>query len=109
MTKRKSTFRNLQLFLLSSALILLAVLKTQAGGPVVWETSSRAELLNGESHGVSVTDTGALMLAPQLTQLFDTAQAFVWSSAADAAGEAHLSTGRAGPILLVSPDRNGPR
>jgi sugar lactone lactonase YvrE len=107
MTKRKSTFRNLQLFLLSSALILLAVLKTHAGGPVVWQTSSRAELLNGESHGVSVTDTGALMLAPQFTQVFDTEQAFVWSSAADAAGNVYLGTGHDGRIFRVGADGKG--
>ena len=34
-----------------------------AGEPVVWNISSRAELLKGEARGVSVTDNGILTLA----------------------------------------------
>jgi sugar lactone lactonase YvrE len=73
----------------------------------VWETDSRASLLNGESRGVSVTDTGALMLAPQFTQLFDTEQAYVWSSAADSAGNVYLGTGHDGKIFRVGADGRG--
>ncbi|HYY41546.1 MAG TPA: hypothetical protein VE775_02365, partial [Pyrinomonadaceae bacterium] len=74
---------------------------------MVWETDSRAELLNGESRGVSVTDTGALMLAPKFTQVFDTEQAYVWSSAADAAGNVFLGTGHDGRIFRVAADGRG--
>jgi hypothetical protein len=80
---------------------------TRAGGPVVWETDTRSEMLNGESHGVSVTDTGALMLAPQFTQVFDTEQAYVWSSAADSAGNVYLGTGHDGKIFRVGADGRG--
>jgi hypothetical protein len=78
-----------------------------AGGPVVWETNSRAELLNGDARGVSVSDTGALMLAPSFKQLFDTEQAYVWSSAVDASGTAYLGTGHDGKIFRVGPDGKG--
>jgi sugar lactone lactonase YvrE len=88
-------------------LILSAVLKTQAGGPVIWETDTRAEMMSGESHGVSVTDTGALMLAPQFTQVFNTEQAYVWSSAADSAGNVYLGTGHDGRIFRVGADGRG--
>jgi len=81
--------------------------KTEAGGPVVWETGSRSDLLAGESHGVSVTDTGALMLAPQFTKLFDSEQAYVWSSAADSAGNVYLGTGHDGKIFRVGADGRG--
>src|SRR5919202_995561 len=107
MTNTQTSSRTLRLLLLSSALVLIAVLKTHAGGPVVWETSSRAELLSGESHGVSVTDTGALMLAPQFAQVFDTEQAYVWSSAADSAGNVYLGTGHDGKIFRVGADGRG--
>src|SRR5437588_6070201 len=107
MTNRQTSFRTLQLLLLSSALVLLAASKTRAGGPVVWETDSRVELLGGEAHGVSVTDTGALMLAPQFTQLFNTEQAYVWSSTADAAGNVYLGTGHDGKIFRVGADGKG--
>src|SRR5919202_239275 len=107
MTNTQTSSRTLRLLLLSSALVLIAVLKTHAGGPVVWETSSRAELLSGESHGVSVTDTGALMLAPQFTQVFNTEQAYVWSSTADSAGNVYLGTGHDGKIFRLGADGKG--
>src|SRR5256714_10526267 len=107
MTNRQTAFRTLQLFIFSAALVLMAASKTRAGGPVVWETDSRVELLGGEAHGVSVTDTGALMLAPQFTQVFNTEQAYVWSSTADAAGNVYLGTGHDGKIFRVGADGKG--
>src|SRR5918911_5017452 len=107
MNNRQTASRTLQLLLLSSALVLLAASKTRAGGPVVWETNSRAELLNGEAHGVSITDTGALMLAPRFTQVFNTEQAYVWSSAIDQAGNVYLGTGHDGKIYRTGADGRG--
>src|SRR5919107_628509 len=104
MTNRRMPLRTLRLFLLSTAIVIFGVVKTRAGGPVVWETDSRAQLLSGESRGVSVTDTGALMLAPRFTQVFDTEQAYVWSSAADAAGNVYLGTGHDGRIFRAGAD-----
>jgi hypothetical protein len=78
-----------------------------AGEPVVWEISSRAELLKGEARGVSVTDTGVLTLAPNLNQLFNTDQAYVWSTAIDAAGNIYLGTGHDGKLFRVGPDGKG--
>jgi sugar lactone lactonase YvrE len=107
MTNRRIPLRTLRLFLLSSAVFIFGVVKAQAGGPVVWETDSRSQLLSGESRGVSVTDTGALMLAPRFTQVFDTEQAYVWSSAADPAGNVYLGTGHDGRIFRVTADGKG--
>src|SRR5437588_271023 len=107
MANRTSTLRTLQSTLLVFTFALLAVPVARGGCPVVWETGSRAELLNGESHGVSVTDAGALMLAPQFTKVFDTEQAYVWSSAADAAGNVYLGTGHDGKIFRVGADGKG--
>ncbi len=78
-----------------------------AGEPVVWEISSRTELLKGEARGVSVTDTGILTLAPNLSQLFNTDQAYVWSTAIDAAGNLYLGTGHDGKLFRVGPDGRG--
>src|SRR2546425_11098937 len=78
-----------------------------AGEPVVWEMSSRTELLKGEARGVSVTDNGVLTLAPQLNQLFNTEQAYVWSTAIDTAGNVYLGTGHDGKIFRVAPDGKG--
>src|SRR5258705_12375415 len=80
---------------------------TYAGQPVVWETSGRADLLKGDSRGVSISDTGMLMLAPKLTEIFNTEQAFVWASAVDAQGNVYLGTGHDGKIFKVSADGRG--
>jgi hypothetical protein len=80
---------------------------TFGGEPAVWEINSRAELLRGEARGVSVTDTGILTLAPNLGQLFNTDQAYVWSTAIDAAGNVYLGTGHDGKLFRVGPDGKG--
>jgi hypothetical protein len=107
MNKLQTAFRILPLSIISAALLFVVAPKTRAGGPVIWETNSRTELLTGESHGVSVTDTGALTLAPELKKLYDTQQAYVWSSAVDAAGNVYLGTGHDGKIFRVGADGKG--
>src|SRR6266446_2522900 len=78
-----------------------------AGEPVVWDINSRAELLKGEARGVSVTDSGILTLSPALSRLFSTDQAYIWSTAMDAAGNIYLGTGHDGKLFRVSPDGQG--
>lgn len=107
MTNKKTFLRLALLSLLLIAAHFLGASPARAGGPVVWETNSRAALLNGDARGVSVTDTGALMLAPRFTQMFDTEQAFVWSSAVDASGAVYLGTGHDGKIFRVGADGRG--
>jgi sugar lactone lactonase YvrE len=107
MTKRPKALRNLYAVFIAAVLLFISSANSRAGGPVVWETDSRAALLNGDSRGVSVTDTGALMLAPQFTQVFDTQQAYVWSSTADSAGNVYLGTGHDGKIFRVGSDGKG--
>jgi len=80
---------------------------TYSGQPVIWETNSRAELLKGDARGVSISDTGMLMLAPNLKEVFNTERAFVWSSAVDSQGNVYLGTGHDGKIYRVSPDGRG--
>jgi len=80
---------------------------TFAGEPMVWEISSRAELLKGDARGVSVTDTGILTLAPNLIPLFTTEQAYVWSTAIDASGNIYLGTGHDGKLFRIGADGKG--
>ena len=81
--------------------------KIQAGQPVIWEINGRAELLKGDARGVSITDTGKLMLAPNLTEVFNTEQAYIWSSAIDNQGNVYLGTGHDGKIYRVAADGRG--
>jgi hypothetical protein len=95
-----------QLTTLAIALTFL-VLPVEAGQPVVWETTGRTELLKGDSRGVSISDTGVLMLAPKLTEVFNTLQTYVWSSAVDNQGNVILGTGHDGKIYKVSTAGSG--
>jgi hypothetical protein len=93
--------------LISFALIFLFVVGIHAGQPMVWETSSRVELLKGDARGVSISDTGVIMLAPRLTELFNTQQTYIWSSAVDGQGNVYLGTGHDGKIFKVSSSAAG--
>ena len=73
-----------------------------AGQPAVWETSGRAELLKGDARGVSITDTGVLMLSPKLTEVFNTQQTYIWSSTVDNQGNVFLGTGHDGKTYKIS-------
>lgn len=95
--------RLLSICVFTTLLIVLPIRSTaRAGQPVVWETSSRTELLKGDSRGVSITDTGVLMLAPKLDELFNTQQTYVWSSTIDVQGNVFLGTGHDGKIFKVT-------
>jgi sugar lactone lactonase YvrE len=91
----------------TSFLILLLFVGIQAGQPLVWETSSRAELLKGDARGVSISDTGVLRLAPKLTEVFNTQQTYIWSSAISNQGDVFLGTGHDGRIYRVAADGSG--
>lgn len=82
-------------------------LSSFASEPVVWELSSRSEILKGDARGVSITNNGTVLLAPKMTQLFDTTQAFVWSSAVDDRGNVFLGTGHDGRVYKVGADGKG--
>ncbi|MDQ6787955.1 MAG: hypothetical protein M3033_14210 [Acidobacteriota bacterium] len=94
-----------KLFIFS--LMLAFTVAARAVEPQIWSINTRAEVLKGEAKGVSVTDAGAIMLAPRLTQVFNTEQPYVWSSAVDAAGNIFLGTGSNGRIYKISPDGKG--
>jgi outer membrane protein assembly factor BamB len=98
-----------QLLALAASLVIIAGLPfaTYSGQPIIWEISGRAELLKGNARGVSISDTGKLTLAPGLTEIFNTQQAFVWSSTVDNEGNVYLGTGHDGKIFRVSPDGRG--
>src|ERR1043165_3128428 len=83
------------------------LLPVQAGQPVVWETSGRTELLKGDSRGVSITDTGVLMLAPKLNEVYNTLQTYVWSSAVDNQGNVYLGTGHDGKTFKITASGTG--
>lgn len=87
--------------------LLFTVTISQAADPTIWATNSRAEFLRGEAKGVSITDTGAIVVSPKLTESFNTQQSYVWSSAADSSGNVYLGTGNDGKIFKVGANGSG--
>ena len=95
------------LAIITTLLLTFLVRPAHAGQPIIWETSGRTELLKGDSRGVSISDTGVLMLAPKLTEVFNTQQTYVWSSAVDSQGNVYLGTGHDGKTFKISPSGTG--
>jgi hypothetical protein len=88
---------------ITTILVLLAsFIAAQAGQPAIWETSGRVELLKGDARGVSISDTGVLMLAPKLNEVFNTQQTYIWSSAVDNQGNVFLGTGHDGKTFRIT-------
>jgi sugar lactone lactonase YvrE len=96
-----------RLFPLLVSVFLCSATAVFAGQPLVWEMSSRAELLKGEARGVSITDAGMVTLAPNTNEVFNTEQAYVWSSAVDSAGNVYLGTGHDGKLFRIGADGKG--
>jgi len=92
---------------ISALLLILFFNVAPAGQPAVWETSGRTELLKGDARGVSISDTGVLMLSPKLTEVFNTQQTYVWSSAIDNQGNVFLGTGHDGKIYRIPASGTG--
>lgn len=90
-------------FILSISLFLTA----QASEPLIWSVSSRADVMKGDSRGVSIDQNGTISLAPKLTEVFKTGQSFIWASAADALGNVYLGTGGDGKVFKVDVSGSG--
>src|ERR1051325_10778513 len=95
------------LFIFTTLLLTFLARPVQAGQPIVWETSGRTELLKGDSRGVSISDTGVLMLAPKLNEIFNTQQTYIWSSAIDNQGNVYVGTGHDGKTYKITPSGTG--
>ncbi len=95
------------LAIIATLLFAFLIAPAHAGQPGIWETSGRTELLKGDARGVSISDTGVLMLAPKLTEVYNTSQTYVWSSAVDNQGNVFLGTGHDGKIYKVAAGGSG--
>ncbi|MEP7150033.1 MAG: hypothetical protein ABI857_14230 [Acidobacteriota bacterium] len=80
---------------------------TSAAEPSVWTVGSRADVLKGDSRGVSIDSSGSITLAPKLTEIYKTEQPYIWSSVIDANGNVFLGTGSDGRIYKVTAAGSG--
>src|SRR5262245_31095194 len=92
--------------LVPTILVLLCV-SAIATGPVFWEISKQDDVLKGDARGVSIAENGTITLAPAFKLVYDTKEAYIWSSATDASGNIYLGTGHEGRIFKVTPAGEG--
>jgi hypothetical protein len=85
------------LFLFSRVLLPTVL----AGGPQFWRVGTFADVEKGEVVGLSVAPNGEVSLAPDLAEIFDTTESYLWSMAADRQGTVYLGTGNPGKIYRV--------
>ncbi|HQU83955.1 MAG TPA: hypothetical protein PKY59_12545 [Pyrinomonadaceae bacterium] len=89
-----------------TALIFLTI-GISASEPAIWSVNSKADVLKGDSRGVSIADNGTITIAPKLSEVFKTDQSYVWSSAVDDKGNVFLGTGADGKIFKVDASGKG--
>ncbi len=88
--------------LFAAICIAFSVTTAFAVEPAIWTVNSRADVLKGDARGVSIDQNGTITIAPRLAEVFKTGQPYIWSSAADAAGNIYLGTGGDGRLYRVN-------
>ena len=95
--------RTLSLPSLTLLLALLA-LPAFAEGTRTWEQSKFEDLTKGTARGVAISSRGGLELAPSLKALATTPSTYIWSIAADDAGNIYAAAGAPARLYRVTPD-----
>ena len=88
-----------------AALITLLLLSgfALAEGTRTWEQSKFDELVKGTPKGVAILSNGGLELAPSLKILYTTPSTYIWSVAADAAGNVFAASGAPARVYRITP------
>ncbi len=94
--RRVISFWSLLLTIFTFANAALAV-KTS-----VWEQKHHADFEAGKRKGLSLTSTGAVMLAPKIDSFTKLKETQIWALAEDAAGNLYAGTGNEGKIYKVN-------
>ena len=92
--------------LLTSVVIVTVFLSTPAlaDGTRTWEQSRFDDLTKGTADGVALRSTGGLELAPAFKLLYTAPSTYIWSIAADSAGNIYAAAGSPGRVYRVTPD-----
>src|SRR5579859_910026 len=75
-----------------------------ADGTRTWEQSKFDDLTKGTATGVAIRSSGGLELAPSFKLLYATPSTYIWSIAADDAGNAYVATGSPARVYRITPD-----
>lgn len=88
-------------------LLLSFIISGYAAEPQVWSVSSRADVLKGDARGVSIEQSGAITLAPKLSEVYKTGEQYIWASVVDGTGNIFLGSGGEGKIFKVAANGSG--
>jgi len=91
---------------LLAAVVIFAALAAGfaiAEGTRTWEQSKFDELVKGTPKGVAILSNGGIELAPALKNLYTTPSTYIWSIAADAAGNVFAASGAPARVYRITP------
>lgn len=94
-------------FIIAGAATGVGIFTVTAGGPQFWRIDNFLEIEKSELRGLSVEANGSLTLAPPVSEVFDTKQAYIWSAVADGSGNLFLGTGNEGRVYRVDSSGKG--
>ena len=90
---------------LSAVLITLILIPCAlAEGTRTWEQAKFDELSKGSARGVAIRSIGGLQLAPSFRQLYTSPSTYIWSIAADSAGNLYAAAGAPARLYRITPD-----
>jgi hypothetical protein len=84
--------------------ILLSKLPLLAEGTRTWDQTKYEDFAKGTSHGVAISSSGTLELAPGFRLLASTPSSAVWAIAAAPHGEIYAATGAPARVYRIVPD-----
>lgn len=93
-----------KLLLVFLALGLLSPLATEAVETTVWQIAEFNDFIQGRLNGVSISQDGALGLAPEAKEVFSPGEPVALSLTADSRHNVYIGTGHQGKVFKVTPN-----
>ena len=90
-------------FALTLSVLALSALAV-AEGTRTWEQSKFDDLIKGTANGIAFRSEGGLELAPAFKALTTTPSTYIWSIAADPAGNIYAAAGLPARVYRITPD-----
>src|SRR6266568_917044 len=85
------------------SLLLCSATSALAEGTRTWEQSKYEDFLKGTTHGVAISSSGTLQLAPSFKTVASTPSSAVWAAALGTQGEIYAATGAPARVYRISP------
>ena len=92
-----------QKFAILVGLSVIAAAPLLAEGTRTWEQSKYEDFLKGTTHGVAISSSGTLQLAPSFKTVASTPSSAVWAAALGTQGEIYAATGAPARVYRIAP------